>query len=188
MMLLVRDLPALEATVLARPRRPHLSSRHRSGVCSFMLLLSAGCTGGVPGDSACRNLVYKESGLSRSEYLPCAGEMIAALDVVDPKTREALEGNGRARSEGLAALNRVHALMAAAGGRRNLLERWQDQSLTEMNLTISNAVTHYEAFYMLRVLDEPHPFAAKTREAAESEYRGASRRYQEARSRYRSLR
>ena len=151
-----------------------------------MLLLSAGCTGGVPGDSACRNLVYKESGLSRSEYLPCAGEMIAALDVVDPKTLGALEGDGQARSDCLAALNRVHALMAAAGGRRNLLERWQDRSLTEMNLTISNAV--YEAFYLLRVLDEPHPFAAKTREAAESEYRGASQKYREARSTYRSLR
>lgn len=113
--------------------------------------------------------------------------MMAALDVLDPMTRQALNGDTRARADGRAALSRVRALMRAAGG-RNLLERWRDRRLTDMNVTISNAVTHYEAFYLLRVFEKPHPYAAETHEAAESEFRSASRRYQEARSLYRALR
>jgi hypothetical protein len=170
----------------AFPMRLQPGSAHGPAICSILLLLTIGCADGVSTDSKCRNLVYKESGLSRAEYLPCAGEIVAALHVVDQNTSKALDGNGQARSEGQAALGRARALMRAAGG-RNLLERWQDQTLTDMNLSISNAVTHYEAFYMLRVLDEPHPYAAKTREAAEAEYRGATRNYDEARRTYRSL-
>ncbi len=173
------DMPALRI-------RSQQGSACGVAVCSILLLLSAGCADGVSSDSRCRNLVYKEGGLSRAEYMPCAGEIVAALDVVDQKTSKALEGDGQARSDGQAALGRARELMRAAGG-RNLLERWQDQALTDMNVSISNAVTHYEAFYMLRVLDEPHPYAAKTREAAEAEYRGATRRYEEARRAYRRL-
>ena len=173
--------------MLAPPMRSQLGSAHGVAICSILLLLSAGCADGVSNDSKCRNLVYKEGGLSRTEYLPCAGEIVAALEVVDWNTGKALDGDGRARSDGQAALGRTRALMRAAGG-RNLLERWQDQTLTDMNVSISNAVSHYQAFYMLRVLDEPHPYAAQSRQAAESEYRGATRNYEEARSTYRRLR
>jgi len=82
---------------------------------------------------------------------------------------------------------RVNALMKAAGG-RNLLERWQDRALTDLNVRINNAVTHYEAFYMVRILDEPNQFAAQSREAAAAELDGAARRHEEARSLYRRLR
>ncbi len=155
-------------------------------MCLAVLPLVTGCAEHVPDDSACRNLVYQDGGLSRRVYLPCAGEIMAALDVVDPKTRLALDGDRRARAEGAAALRQAKALMETAG-RRNLLERWDDRALTNMNISISNAVNHYQAFYMLRVYDKPHPYAAKMREAAESEYRGATRTYQEARSQYQHL-
>jgi hypothetical protein len=183
---LVRGLPHARVEMLALPMRSQLGSAHGLAICSILVLASTGCADGVSNDSKCRNLVYKEGGLSRAEYLPCAGEIVAALEVVDQNTEKALDGDGQARSEGQAALGRARGLMRAAGG-RNLLERWQDQALTDMNVSISNAVTHYEAFYMLRVLDEPHPYAAKTREAAEAEYRGATRRYEEARRAYRRL-
>lgn len=155
-------------------------------MCLAVLPLVTGCAEYVSDDSACRNLVYEDGGLSRRVYLPCAGEIMAALDVVDPKTRLALEGDQEARAEGAAALRQAKALMQTAGG-RNLLERWDDRALTSMNISISNAVSHYEAFYMLRVYDKPHPYASKMREAAESEYRGATRTYHEARSQYRNL-
>ncbi len=74
--------------------------------------------------------------------------------------------------------------MRAAGG-RNLLERWSDRALTDLNVSISNAVTKYEAFYMVRVTEDQ--FAAQTRAAAAAELQGASRRYEEARSSYRRL-
>jgi hypothetical protein len=183
---LVRGLPHAQVDMPALQRRPQLGSVHGLAICSILLLVSTGCADSVSNGSKCRTLVYKEGGPSRAEYLPCAGEIVAALDVVDQNTSKALDGDGQARSEGQAALGRARGLMRAAGG-RNLLERWQDQALTDMNVSISNAVTHYEAFYMLRVLDEPHPYAAKTREAAEAEYRGATRRYEEARRAYRRL-
>jgi hypothetical protein len=166
--------------------RLQFGSAHGLACCSILLMVSTGCAEGISNDSKCRNLVYKDGGLTRAEYLPCAGEIVATLDVVDQSTSKALGGDGQARSEGQAALGRARGLMRAAGG-RNLLERWPDQALTDMNVSISNAVTHYEAFYMLRVLDEPHPYAAKSKEAAEAEYRGATRRYEEARRAYRRL-
>jgi hypothetical protein len=183
---LVRGLPHMRVDMLSLQMRSQFGSARSLATCSILLVVFTGCADGVSTDSKCRNLVYKEGGLSRAEYLPCAGEIVAALDVVDQNTSKALVGDGQARSEGQAALARARGLMRAAGG-RNLLERWQDQGLTDMNVSISNAVTHYEAFYMLRVLDEPHPYAAKTREAAEAEYSGATRRYEEARRAYRRL-
>ena len=122
--------------------------------------------------------------MARSEYLPCAGEIVAALDDVAQQSQAAARGDKEARSNGQAALKRVNALMKAAGG-RNLRARWNDRALTDLNAKINNAVTHYEAFYTVRVTDDQ--FAAKTREAAANELRAASLRYEEARSSYRRL-
>ena len=159
--------------------------RHALLFWSVPFLVCA-CSPSVPSDSGCRNLVYKEAGLSRSEYLPCAGEIVAALDELEQQSEAASRGDRQARSDGRATLSRVRALMNAAGG-RNLLERWQDRALTTLNVGINNAVTHYEAFYMVRVLEEPNQFAAETREAAETELRAAIREHGEVRSTYRRL-
>ena len=113
--------------------------------------------------------------------------MIAALDELVPQAEAASRNDSEARSKGQATLRRLQALMSAAGG-RNLLERWDDKGLTDLNLSINNAATHYEAFYMVRILDEPHQFAAQTREAARVELRGAVRRSEEASTLYRRLR
>ena len=61
----------------------HIPAHHRYPLilCVISATLSA-CSGGVPSDSGCRNLVYKESGLSRADYLPCASEIVIALDHV----------------------------------------------------------------------------------------------------------
>lgn len=155
-------------------------------LCLFASL-AAGCAEAVADSSACRNLVYKDGGLTRKEYLPCAGEMIALLDDLGPQSQAALRGDDNARSEGRATLRKLQALVKAAGG-RNLLERWKDKALTDLNVDISNAVMKYEAFYMLPIEQPPHPYAAKTREAAEAELSGATRRHEEARSLYRQLR
>lgn len=160
-------------------------------VCAAALCLSAACAVGaadsVPDKSACRNLVYGDGGLSRSEYLPCAGEMIAALDELEPQSRAALNGDKQKRAEGRATLRRLVTLMKAAGG-RGLLERWRDPALTHFNVTLHNAVVRFQAFHMLPVKEEPHMFAAKTREAAAAELHGATRNYQKARLLYRQMR
>jgi hypothetical protein len=165
-----------------------MANREISTIATLLLVtFCSACGGGVPASSACRNLVYKEDGLSRTEYLPCATEMMTALDEVAVHTKGAAAGDQQARSDGQNALARLGALMNAAGG-RNLLERWRDARLTALNVDISNAVTHYNAFYMVRVLEEPSPYAAQSRKAADDEFRNATRSHSEARSSYRRIR
>ena len=62
-----------------------------------------------------------------------------------------------------------------------------DRGLTNLNVNISNAVTKYQAFYMIRILDESSQFAKESRAAAEAEYAGATRRYDEAKRLFRLL-
>jgi hypothetical protein len=147
---------------------------------------SIACTQVVAESSACRKLEYKDGSVARAQYLPCAGEMIAALSDLDRQTQAALGGDQKARSEGQASLSRVRGLMKAAGGRQ-LLERWHDRALTDLNVDISNAVTSYQAFYMVRILDQDSQFAETSRTAAKSEFVNANRRYEEARRLYQRL-
>ena len=112
---------------------------------------------------------------------------MATLERVDAVTMRALEGDSQKRTEGRAALRQVVALMNAAGG-RSLLDRWNDRALTSLNVDIHNAVSHYDAFYLLPIKKEPHPFAAKTRAAASAEALGGRRNYQSALITYRRLR
>jgi hypothetical protein len=134
--------------------------------------------------SACRNLTYGKGGPTRAAYLPCAGEIVAALDAVEGHTQAALDGNSERRIEGRASVRRAVALMKAAGG-RELLERWNDRALTDINIDVHNALSHYSTFYMMPIKTEPHPFAAKTREAAAAEMLGGRRNYLSARMNYR---
>ena len=165
----------------------HIPAHQRYPLILVISAMVSACAGGdVPSNSGCRNLVYKEQGLSRAEYLPCASEIVGALDELARLSDLAARGDEQARSDGRAQLSRVYALMKTAGG-RNLLERWQDRALTDLNMKISNAVSHFDAFYMIRVLDEPNQFAAKSREAADSELQNAMRRHREALTYYRRL-
>ena len=111
---------------------------------------------------------------------------MAVLDELDPQVRAALKGDQQARANGQQSVQRLRALMNAAGGRK-LLERWSDSSLMDFNVDVNNAITHYEAFYMMRILDESSPYAAQSREAAQHEASAASARYLEARGQYRRL-
>ena len=155
-------------------------------VCLSVLPGTVACTQLVAETSACRNLAYKDGEVARAEYLPCAGEQLAALDDLDRQTEAALGGDKQARADGQATLRRASALREAAGGRQ-LLERWNDRALTNLNMDIHNALTHYEAFYLVRILEEPDQFAEKSREAAKNEFANAHRRYQEASRLYRFL-
>lgn len=145
------------------------------------------CGDSVAASSSCKGLVYGDEGPARKDYLPCVDEMMKALDELSVESAAAFKGDSEARAQGQASLRKVHALMQAAGGRK-LLERWSDRRLTDLNVDINNAVTHYQAFYMVRIIDEPDPRAAVTRRAAEAELHGAQRRYNDARSSYRQLR
>ena len=140
-------------------------------VCLISIILCGLRRRHVPSDSGCRNLVYKEEGLSRSEYLPCAREIVAALDELARLSDLASRGDEQARSDGRASCAARHALMKSAGG-RNLLERWDDRALTDLNMKISNAVTHFDAFYMVRVRKSPTSLRRRHAKPLRSELRG----------------
>jgi hypothetical protein len=153
--------------------------------CASLAVLTA-CAEVVADSSACRKLEYKDGSVPRAQYLPCAGEMIAALEDLDRQTKAALDGDGRARAEGQATVRRVIGLMKAAGGMQ-LLERWDDRSLTSLNVSIHNAVTHYSAFYMISIPRESNQFYKQSVAGATAEYDGGHRRYEEAARLYRRM-
>jgi hypothetical protein len=164
------------------PRR-----RATLAACAGALSLATACgilADSVPETSACRNLTYDKKGPTRAAYLPCAGEIIAAVEELEEHTEAALNGDAKRRSQGRATLTRVIDLMKSAGGMQ-LLERWNDPLLTEINVDVNNALSHYSAFYLLPIKSEPHPFAAETKEAARAEMLGGRRNYMSARTNYR---
>lgn len=156
-------------------------------VLGCWVAIVAGCAGGsIPSSSACRGLEYDKSGPSRAQFLPCAGEMVAVLEELDPQVQAAASGDPQARSKGRDNVRKLRGLMNAAGG-RNLLERWSDRALMDFNVDVNNAITHYEAFYMVRILDGTSQLATQSQDAARAEANAASRRADEAMNLYRRL-
>lgn len=113
---------------------------------SLNAILLTACSGRRT--TACDNLVYKEEGLTRTEFLPCAAEIIATMDKLDVHMDATLKGDKRARAEARERYNELGVLIKKAGG-RNLLERWQDESLNRLNVRIWNAYSSYQGALMI---------------------------------------
>ena len=130
--------------------------------------LSASCAVLGGGKAPCDGLVYKEFGLTREEYLPCAGEMIATLDRLNPQIDAMLSGDKGARGEALTTLHQLERLMKKAGG-RNMDSDWDDRGLTSLNRKILNAYGPYWACLTYGSLGEQctHP-AQLAREASDA--------------------
>ena len=174
----------------------NVAARARSIVRSIFLwaaLLSpplAAACGAVAGQTtACDGLVYKEFGLTRAEYLPCAGEMTATLDRLAQQIETMLSGDENARSEAQATLRELRGLLKKAGW-RDMLERWDDGALTSLNVDIWNAYNHHEACMMVagQLFGRAPLGDEKNREPARLECQAYRRSYQDASSEYRGLR
>jgi len=137
---------------------------------SFIAILLIACSGNRR--TSCDNLVYKEEGLTRTEFLPCAAEMIVTMDKLDGHMDAVLKGDKRARAKARVQYNELGELIKKAGG-RNLVERWQDESLTRLNVRLWNAYTSFQGALMI-----PNDVDANA----------ARRSKEEARSIYESLR
>lgn len=162
----------------------------RSGLCALGLCVATvstvGCSDTVQATSACSNLEHKGGGMTRGEFLPCAGEMIAALDQLAPLAQSALKGSKQARLDGEAALRDLMPMLSEAGGDR-LLERSNDRDLSDMRAELHNTMTKYRAFYALTIPPDYHPLAGKARQEGQRELDGAARHYEGARGLYRTL-
>ena len=160
-------------------------------LCMWVLVLAlpmtAGCEASKP--TACDGLVYKDSGLTRAEYLPCAGEMIATLDRLAPQIENMLTGDEKARTAAQSTVRELRGLMKKAGW-RDMLERWDDRALTSLNSDIWNAFNHHEACMMVagQLFGRAPLGDEKMREPARSECSAYRSSYQDASRAYRRLR
>ncbi len=115
--------------------------------------------------------------------------MVFFLDQLVPQIDSMLSGKESARSEASANVGKLGSLMKKAGG-RNLLERWDDRSLTSLNVDISNTYTHHQACMMVagQLFGRAPLGDVKYRDAARSECGAYRNAYGQARRAYRSLR
>ena len=156
-------------------------------VLVLALPMTAGCEASKA--TACDGLVYKDSGLTRAEYLPCAGEMIATLDRLAPQIENMLTGDEKARTAAQSTVRELRGLMKKAGW-RDMLERWDDRALTSLNSDIWNAFNHHEACMMVagQLFGRAPLGDEKMREPARSECGAYRSSYQDASRAYRRLR
>ena len=107
-------------------------------------LLIVAC-GSPPESLPCEGLVYKEHGLSREEYRPCAAAMVAALDRAEQYLVAMFDGESGARLRALSEVRLLKRMMTMAGGRKMWHESWDDDSLNDLNRAIFTASYQYEA-------------------------------------------
>lgn len=163
---------------------PSLSNCASIGQSTIALMALALCVAALAScspapPSACAGLVYKEYGLSRQEYAPCAKAMVEKLDRMhevmqvmgDPKQPK--EARLDARGDCLRASSELARLIVEAGGTEKLVTmRWDDTALSLFNLDVTSARSAYfmYCFYGLTgpdvmKLDSSH---ARAKEIAES--------------------
>ena len=111
-----------------------------------------GCNKPDSNKSTCETLFFKESGPTREEYLPCANEMIAKLEEMTPLLASTLKGDRKSRRKGVKTLRELEALMTALGGIHNMLGGWEDRALGNLNVYITNAYFHYDAFLTVTMI------------------------------------
>lgn len=175
---------------------PNVAASPRSIVRSipmWLVILSlpvaAACDAVAGKTTACDGLVYKDFGLKRADYLPCAGEMMATLDRLAPQVENMLTGDENARAAARSSVGELRSLLKKAGW-RDMLERWDDRALTSLNVDIWNAFTAHEACMMVagQLFGRAPLGDEKMREPARSQCRAYRPSYQEASRAYKRLR
>jgi len=92
--------------------------------------------------------------------------MIVTMDKLDGHMDAVLKGDKRARAKARVQYNELGELIKKAGG-RNLVERWQDESLTRLNVRLWNAYTSYQGALLI-----PNDVDANAARRSKEEARG----------------
>lgn len=131
-------------------------------------LLSLGCSRAVSEPSACDGLIEKTIGITREEYSPCAGEILATLDSLEPPLRRfVLRGDEEARTQAETHYKRVRHLMDEVGftadvwreareGAGRTVERWPDGAMRQFNSEVGIATAQY-----MSALESPNDASLK---------------------------
>jgi hypothetical protein len=118
-------------------------------------ILSVGCSQAASSPSACDGLLEKTIGITREDYSPCAGEILAALDSLETELRRSLfKGDGEAGPDAEAHYKRLRYLMRevgftadvwreARGGAGRKVERWPNSAMRHFNTEVGTATAQY---------------------------------------------
>ena len=153
------------------------------GIC-VAAVSTVGCSDTVQATSACANI--DEKNMTRDGFLPCASELIAALNEIAPLSHAAIKGSRQARLDGEAELRQILPILNEAGGER-LLERSDDRDLSDLRAEIHNAIARYSSYFALAIPPDHHPMARRARQEAQWELDRAARHHDSARNLYREL-
>lgn len=105
--------------------------------------------------TVCEGLAAKHVGITRADYAPCAGEMLAALEELQAALRRViLQGDSTAQPNAKAAYKRLRRLERDAGFQADIfrqlrdgegaeIERWPDGTMRAFNGHVSTAIAQY---------------------------------------------
>ncbi len=117
--------------------------------------LSMGCSRAVSRPSTCDDLSKKTVGITREDYSPCAGEILAALDSLERPLRQSVfRGDDGAGPEAEAHYKRLRYLMREVGftadlwregseGAGRKVERWPESTMRVFNSEVGTATAQY---------------------------------------------
>lgn len=118
-------------------------------------ILSVGCSQSASSPSACDGLIEKTIGITREDYSPCAGEILATLDSLEPALRRfVLRNDEEAEAEAKVHYKRLRHLMnevgftadvwrEARGGAGRTVERWPNGGMRHFNSEVGTAAAQY---------------------------------------------
>jgi hypothetical protein len=125
---------------------------------SLVAALCLSCDDSAQAPSACDGLADKLVGITRADYATCAGEILTALEALEPPLRRiVLEEASDARPEAQAAYKRLRHLMqqvdfqgdihreARAQSPAPKIERWPDGSMRSFNLEVGYAAAQFNS-------------------------------------------
>ncbi len=128
-------------------------SLYRWALPSFLLFAAfiLGCGEGSGERSPCQGFAKKKMGITREEYLPCAGEIMDALERFQPQLKAILRGKKEAVPEAKQTYRELRKLVRETGmaldgtpfRAERAVERWPDLQVRALNNSIQGALAQY---------------------------------------------
>jgi hypothetical protein len=152
---LVENVPGCPKEINVAPAQMY-PCFHRVVLGLSLVLLCLSCGGSAVEPSACDGLGDKLVGITRDDYAPCAGEILASLEELEQALRRMLvEAETEARPEAEAAYKRLRHLMRQVDFHGDLkrevraqspalrIERWPDGNMSYFNREVGVAAAQF---------------------------------------------
>ncbi len=149
---------------------------------SFLALFLLACRGEPAEQSACQGFADRKLGITGAEYQPCATQILAALDSLQPHLQAMIDADadGPGRDAARQAYGRLRALVRQTGIEDDyrsfrpgtVIVKWPDGEVAAFNSAVFEAMVQYMA-----VLGHPN----------EDNFGQGKRAHEEARRYYRQI-